>query len=219
MANIVIFGTGDVAKLAHYYFTHDSDHTVVAFALDAHFRKADSFLDLPLVDFETLAQKYPPENYLMFVALGYAGVNKIRSTVYHKTKDAGYTLATYVSSHCTCFDRGAIGENCFVLENNVLQPFSSIGNDVFLWSSNVVGHETRIDDHCFVAGHSVIASHCHVGTRSFLGLNCTIRNGVRVAPETVVGAGAIVMKDTIEKGVYLPPRSMLFQKRSDEIEI
>lgn len=219
MSNIVIFGTGDVAKLVHFYFTNDSEHRVVAFTVDAHFRKSDSFLDLPLVDFESLPDSYPPGDNLMFVALGYAGVNAVRAAVYHKAREAGYTLASYISSHCTCFDRSAIGENCLVLENNVIQPFSSIGDNVFLWSANVIGHHARIDDHCFVAGHAVIASHCHIGTRAFLGLNCTIRNGVRVGAQTVIGAGATVMKDTIEKGVYLPARTMLFPKRSDEIEI
>jgi hypothetical protein len=50
-------------------------------------------------------------------------------------------------------------------------------------------------------------------------VNATIRNGIILAPETVVGAGAIIMRDTVEKGVYVPKRAELFPKRSDQVEI
>ena len=42
MARVVIFGAGDIARLAHYYFTHDSDHEVVAFTVDEEYRTGDT---------------------------------------------------------------------------------------------------------------------------------------------------------------------------------
>lgn len=33
--SLVIFGSGDIAQLAHYYFSRDSDYEVVAFTVDA----------------------------------------------------------------------------------------------------------------------------------------------------------------------------------------
>src|SRR5262249_27638972 len=52
MAQLVIFGPGDIARLAHRYFTRDSGHEVVAFTVDAAYRAGDEFLGLPLVDFD-----------------------------------------------------------------------------------------------------------------------------------------------------------------------
>ena len=46
MSDLVIFGTGDIARLAHRYFETDSPHTVAAFTVDRDYRKADSFLRL-----------------------------------------------------------------------------------------------------------------------------------------------------------------------------
>ena len=219
MPKLVIFGTGDVAQVVHYYFTHDNEHEVVAFTVDAHLRHADTFLNLPLLDFEDLAATHPPGESLLFVALSHAAVNKVRSSIYRKVKTAGYALASYVSSRATVFDRDAVGENCLIAEGNVIQPFTSIGNDVFLWPSNVIGHHAQLEDHCFVSSNVTIGPHCRIGNHAFLGLSCTVRNGVRIAPETVIGAGAVVMQDTIEQGVYLPPRGILHQKRSDEIQL
>ena len=52
MAKLVIFGAGDIARLAHHYFTTDSPHEVAGFVVDRAFRTADEFLGLPLSDAE-----------------------------------------------------------------------------------------------------------------------------------------------------------------------
>ena len=101
MARLVIFGAGDIARLAHVYFTRDSEHDVVAFAVDRGFRQGDVFQGLPLVDAETVAERYPPAGHAMFVALSYTRMNRLRAAKYEQMKAAGYRLVSYVSSRCT----------------------------------------------------------------------------------------------------------------------
>ena len=219
MAKLVIFGAGDIARLAHFYFTTDSSHEVAGFVVDRAYRSADAFLGLPLTDAEEAVTRYPPSEYAMFVALSYAKMNAVRAEKYAQMKSAGYRLESYVSSRCSYLAQTPPGENCFILEDNTVQPFVTIGNNVTLWSGNHVGHDAVIEDHCFVTSHVVISGYVRVGTRSFLGVNATLRNSITIGEQTLVGAGAIIMKDTKAKGVYLPERSQLFQKSSDEIEL
>jgi sugar O-acyltransferase (sialic acid O-acetyltransferase NeuD family) len=219
MAQLVIFGTGDIARLAHRYFTRDSDHEVIGFTVDREYRNSESFLELPLVDFETVTTRFPPDRHQMFVALSYARMNKLRASKYLAAKSVGYTLATYVSSRCSWLTDDPPGDNCFILEDNTVQPFVRIGNNVTLWSGNHIGHDSVIDDHCFISSHVVISGHVHVREYCFLGVNATLRNSIVIAPETVIGAGAVVMKNTVAKGVYLPQRAERFAKNSDEIEL
>lgn len=219
MAKLVIFGAGDIARLAHFYFTRDSEHSVVAFTVDRAFRQSDSFEGLPLTEFETLAEQYPPNEYSMFVALSYANMNRVRAEKYSQAKSKGYTLVSYVSSRCTWLTEHPPGDNCFVLEDNTVQPFVKIGCDVTLWSGNHIGHDAVIGDHSFVSSHVVISGRVHVGDYCFLGVNATIRNGISVAPETLVGAGALVMADTKPKSVYVPERTAVFPRPSDKVKI
>jgi sugar O-acyltransferase (sialic acid O-acetyltransferase NeuD family) len=219
VADLVIFGAGDIARLAHFYFTRDSEHTVVAFTVDASYRHAASFLDLPLVDFETVAMVYPPNRFKMFIALSYAKMNVVRAEKYFTAKKHGYDLVSYLSSRCTFLTDDPAGDNCFILEDNTIQPFVRIGNNVTMWSGNHIGHDSVIGDHSFISSHVVVSGHVRVGEYSFLGVNATIRNGVSIAPETLVGAGALIMTDTVEKGVYVPGRLEPLSKHSDEIEI
>ena len=219
MARLVIFGAKVMAKLAHYYFTRDSEHQVVAFTVDQEYLEQDSFLGLPVVDFAQVAERYPPPEFKMFVALGYAGMNHVRAEKYRAAKACGYELVSYVSGRCSLLTETPIGDNCFILEDSTIQPFVRIGNDVVLWSGNCIGHDSVIEDHCFISSHVVVSGYVHIAQYCFLGVNATLRNGITVAAETLVGAGAVIMQDTVEKGVYVPPRSKLLERQSDEIRL
>ena len=219
MAQVVVFGAGDIARLAHYYFTNDSPHDVVAFCVDEAYRDASEFRGLPLLGFEELTGSYPPDRFSMFVALSYASMNQVRAAKYATAKERGYELVSYVSSRATCLNEHPFGDNCFILEDNTVQPFVKIGNDVTLWSGNHIGHDSTIEDHCFVTSHVVVSGNCTIGAYSFIGVNATLRHSLRVAPRTLVAAGAVVMQDTVEKGVYVPPRAKLARKNSDEIKL
>ncbi len=219
MKRLVIFGTGDIARLAHYYFTKDAKREIAAFTVDAKFRRGGEHLGLPLVDFEEVEKHYPAARFEGFVALSYRGMNHLRADKYAAMKERGYTLASYVSSRCSWFADEPPGDNCFILEDNTVQPFVKIGANVTLWSGNHIGHDSVIADHCFISSHVVVSGHCRIGPYCFLGVNATLRNGIALAPETLVGAGAVIMKDTVEKGVYMAPRAELFKKKSDEIDL
>ena len=216
---LVIVGASSNSRLAKFYFDTDSDYEVVAFAVNRTYIQSDTFEGLPLVPLEDLAVLYPPAAFEVFVAVGYNKMNKVREKLYNETKALGYTLASYISSRCTCLTQFPIGDNCFMLEDNTIQPYVKIGNNVVLWSGNHIGHDVTIGDHCYITSHVVISGFVDVRPYSFLGVNATIRDGIVIAEATLVGAGAVIMKSTNEKSVILPPRSTLFDKKSDEIVI
>ena len=218
MAQIVIFGAGDIARLAHVYFRTDSPHQVVAFVVDAAFKTTDSFDGLPLVAFEEAADRYPPAEYDCFVALSYAQMNRVRRAKYEQMRAAGYRCVTYISSRCTYLTTPP-GDNCLILEDNTVQPFVTIGNNVTLWSGNHIGHDSIIEDHCFISSHVAVSGHVRIGTGSFLGVNATLRDSITIAPESLIVAGAVIMKSTVPKGVYYPERAKRAPKLSDEFDL
>lgn len=217
MADLVIFGTGLIAKLAHFYFTKDSKHRVAAFTVDHDYRQSDLFLGLPVIDFERIVSEYSPSQYKMFIAISYRNMNKLRAGKYFQAKEKGYELVSYISSRCTFLTEEPHGDNCFILEDNTVQPFVKIGNDVVLWSGNHVGHDAEIGDHCFISSHVVISGCVRVGEYSFLGVNSTLKNDISIAPHTLIGAGALIMKNTMEKAVYIAAKTARFSKDSERI--
>jgi sugar O-acyltransferase (sialic acid O-acetyltransferase NeuD family) len=219
VAKLVLFGAGDIARLAHFYFSTDSEHEVVAFAVDAEYRKADSFMDLPLVGFDNVIDRYPPSSHRMFVAVSYAKMNRVRAGTYARAKAMGYELVSYVSSHCTYLTHFPIGDNCFILEDNTVQPFVRIGNDVTMWSGNHIGHDSIIGDHCFISSHVVISGHVRVGEGCFIGVNATVQNSVVIGEYTLVGAGALITKATAPGSVHVGVRSQISSRTSDQVDL
>jgi sugar O-acyltransferase (sialic acid O-acetyltransferase NeuD family) len=219
VAEIVIFGAGDIARLAHRYFSEDGGHQVVGFAVDRAYRKSDELCGLPVVDAEGLRRTHPPDRYSMFVALSYQRMNRLRAEKFLAARNLGYELVSYVSKRCNYLSEHPVGANCFILEDNTVQAGARIGDDVTLWSGNHIGHDATIEDHCFVTSHVVVSGWVTVGRYSFLGVNSTLRNSIRVAPRTLVGAGAVIVEDTVEGGVYVPPRTIRLDKTSDQVEI
>lgn len=200
---LVIFGTADIAQLAHYYFKTDSNYEVVAFTVDAAYLTEELFCGLPVIAFEELCKYYPPEKYDIFVALSYSKINAIRKEKYLAAKALGYRMASYISSYATLLNDGRIGENCFIFEDNTIQPFATIGNNVTLWSGNHIGHHSTVMDHCFIASHVVVSGGVEIGEQCFIGVNATLRDHIKVGEKTVIGAGALLLADAEPEGVYM----------------
>jgi len=200
---LVIFGTGDMGELARYYFSKDSDYEVAGFTADAAHIRENTFCGAPVVPFEDIAKTYSPKTHQVFVALGYSRLNALRREKYQAAKSMGYQLASYVSSRATVLNDGRVGDNCFIFEDNTLQPFVRIGNNVTLWSGNHVGHHSIIHDHCFIASHAVISGGVEIGESTFIGVNATLRDHIKIGERCVIGAGALLLTDADPEGVYL----------------
>jgi len=190
---------------------------VVAFTVERSFIKDTTMFGVPVVALDEVVSQFPPDTFRMFVAVGYGRVNKEREQRYHQVKDLGYELISYVSSKAITYPGLEIGENCFIMEGNIIQPFVTIGNDVMMWAGCHIGHETIIKDHCFLSAHAVVSGNVVIEPNCFLGVNATIRNAITIARESVIGAGSVILKSTQERSVYLSPKAELAPMTSDRI--
>jgi len=198
----IIFGNKDTAQLAHYYLSIDSEHEVAAFCVNKDYLTEATFCGLPLVAFEEVEKIYPPEKYAFFAPMTYRKMNSDRKTIYEQAKAKGYSFINYVSSKATVFDNVQIGENCFILENNTIQPFVKIGNNVVLWSGNHIGHHSTIKDHVFLTSHVVISGNCVIENNCFLGVNSTVRDFTQMGEYTFVAMSARITENTEPFSVY-----------------
>ncbi|KZC42007.1 MULTISPECIES: acetyltransferase [Rhodanobacter] len=200
---LVLVGAGEFAQIACEYFEHDGDRDVVAFSVERDYLAQPQLAGRPVVAYETLEAHYPPAGFDVFVAIPASQLNRLRTRFYLDAKRRGYRLASYVSSRAFVWRNAEVGENSFIFEGNVVQPFVRIGDNCVLWSGNHVGHRTVVHDHVFVASHAVISGYCEIGQSSFVGVNSTFNDHVKVAADNVIGAGALVTRDTEPGRVYV----------------
>ncbi len=199
---LVLVGDSALAEIAYEYFTYDSEFEVVGFSVEKAYLRREKLFGLPVVPFEDIETYYDPQEHYAFVAIAYRKMNRVRTRLYKAVKAKGYKLTSYVSSHAFVWRNVEIGENCFIFEDNVIQPFVKIGNNVILWSGNHIGHHSVIKDNCFLASHIVVSGFVEIGENCFIGVNSTIANNLKIAKNCLIGAGTIILRDTKEGEVY-----------------
>jgi sugar O-acyltransferase (sialic acid O-acetyltransferase NeuD family) len=199
---LIIVGDSAFAEVAREYFDAESDHEVVAFAVEQPFLRRESLHGLPVLPFETLSQARAPADHDVYVAVVYTQLNRLRARLAAQAKAQGFALASFVSPRAQVWRNATLGEHCFVFEHNTVQPFVQIGANVVLWSGNHIGHHSVIEDHCFVSSQVVISGFCRVGAYSFLGVNATLANNVSLGRDNWLGPGTTVMKDTPDGALF-----------------
>ena len=193
--NLIIIGDSAFAEVAYEYFTHDSPYQVVAFAVERQFLSKDSLFGLPVVPMDELQERYASADHAFYAALVYTQMNRLRTRLYQQVKAMGYAPASYISSRAFVWHNVEIGEHAFIFEDNTLQPFVVLGDNVVLWSGNHIGHHSRIKDNCFIASHVVVSGFCSIGANCFVGVNATFGNNLSVGDDCLIGAGALIARD------------------------
>jgi len=212
---LVMFGNGEMAEIAFYYFSHDSDYEVVAFCIDdIHLKGGEKFKDLPLISFSKVTELYPPDQYVAHVALSYNKLNSIREEKYNAMKDKGYKLISYVCSKSVTWPDLSVGDNCLILENQTIQPTVQIGNNVMIWSGNHLGHKSHIGDHTYISSHVCISGYTIVGRNCFFGVNSTTKDQVKIGDSVFVAMGAMVTKDISSGAIVVGAQGDVFEAES-----
>ena len=219
MKPLIIFGLGKIADVAYHHIVRDREYQVVAFTCDAKWLPADTpdntHYGLPVLPFEEIEQRYPPETVSMFVAIGYHELNALRAAKCEAAKAKGYNLISYISPRA---DHGPwldVGENCLILDGVGIQPGVKIGNNVSLWNNVLIGHHSVIQDHCWLAAGATVGGVVTLGQRSFVGLNATIGGELSIGADSFLGAATLVLKSAPPRSVFIAPGTEKFRLESD----
>ena len=194
MKPVIVYGTNDVSQLATFYLENDTTREVRAHCVDREFLKESECFGKPVMAFEDIE----PNDFDLFVPLY---DNKLRETKSNEAKSRGFKLISYVSSKATVWS--TIGENCFIMEDNTIQPFVEVGNNIIMWSGNHIGHHSIIKDNVFFSSHVVLSGHCVVDQYCWLGVNSTIRDHIHLAEGTFVAMSAMIAKNTKPNKRYM----------------
>ncbi len=215
MKKLFIFGNGEFAELAKYYFDNDEKYSgikIEGFCVSDENCKEKTFMNLPVVPFSEVEKVYPKEYFNGFVAISYRKLNENRKNVFKNFKDKGYKLESYISSDSHNANL-SYGENCFILENQSIQHNVNIGNNVFIWSSNHIGHSSIIHDNVYISSKVCIGGRVTIGQNSFLGMNSTISDGVTIGKRVFVSMGSLITKSVNEDCIVIENQSKIINQK------
>jgi sugar O-acyltransferase (sialic acid O-acetyltransferase NeuD family) len=214
--SIVVFGTGKIGEVVSSYLDADPSVSIAAFTTDGEYATTDTFANRPLVAFEDLAERFPPDDHEMIIALGYQSMNDLRAARADAAHAAGYRLTTYVHPSVDLTPEVTIGPGSFITAGALIQPRVSIGANVYIFGGALVGHHSTVGDNCWLTSHASILGLCTVGANCFLAANATIVNGCTVGDRAFIGANALVAKDLDAGSVVVSGASDVLRVNSDQ---
>lgn len=212
---IVVFGAGKIAATVCYYLERWQLGTVAAFMVDAAYRRRAWEVDERLVvAFEEAIERFPPDRYDAFVAIGYQDLNGLRAEKVQAARGRGYKLINVINPGAPSDMK--VGENCLVVpDESLLEPGATLGNNVFIWNGASVSHFTHIEDDCWLSNGALVGGSARIGARTFVGLGAMINHNVTLGRECILGTGACLTRDLPEKGVAIAPETPRASMDSD----
>ena len=212
LSNLFIYGNGEMANMAHFYFKKDKFINPKAFIVDDFFIKNEYFNNLPIIPYSEYLNKKFYLNSKIHVALSYKNLNKNRENVFNKLLKVGCIFESFVHSSNSFDQKSQIGKNCFILENQTIQPFVKISDNVILWSCNHLGHNSFIDSHTYISSHVVISGFCKIGKRCFFGVNSSLADFVDVGNDCFISMGSSVSRKLPNDSFVINSKSTIYDK-------
>jgi acetyltransferase-like isoleucine patch superfamily enzyme len=171
-------------------------------------------MDKPVVKISDVQERFNPQTYTVFVAVGYQGMNALRSEKYRFFKNLGYIFATYKSPNV--FGAYTIGENSIVMDGAIIQPYASFGNNGFVWGGAMVGHHAAINDDCWLTGGCLIGGSVKLGRGTFIGMGAVLGQEVQTGIECMLGAGTLTIRNIGDKAVVVEQQTDIHRLNSEQ---
>lgn len=201
---LLIYGTGRLAEYASYVFQNDTEYHVEGYCMEKEYLIKNN-LNPDTRIFEEIQDLFLKEHYHLFIAVGN---NLVRERIYRSAKEKGINMATYISSKASIWPNMQTGENCFIGEGSVIQPFVKIGNNTILFGARL-GHHTVVGDHVLLSGPTV-GGNVVIGDYTFIGLNAVVLQHLNIGSKNIIGMGVAIKSSTQVGEVY---SSANFKKR------
>ena len=131
------------------------------------------------------------------------GSARVRKIIIEKLKDSKVKFATVIDPSVIISKRVEIGEGTIICAGTIITVDIKIGNHVIINLDCTIGHDDVIADYVTIYPSVNVSGNVVLGECSELGTGMQIIQGKNVAPNTIIGAGAVVVKDCLESGTYV----------------
>lgn len=165
--------------------------------IDPAARDGESYLGYPI---ESRWDQDLPSGWTVFSA---AGSNQQRKAHLEHVQHLGLTLTTLIAPSASLGAGCFIAPGCFVGHQAHVGPQANIGIGCIVNSGAIVEHESQVGSFSHVAVNATVAGRSVVGSENFIGAGATVIDGVTLADNVQLGAGAVAVQDLEVPGLYV----------------
>lgn len=164
--------------------------------IDLPGRKGDTVLGVKITGSDAdLPAFYKRGLRLAFVALGSTGDPARRIALWELAEKAGYSFPTVVHPSAMVSDHARLGHGVYVGPGAIVNAGAAVGDGCIINSGAIVEHDCRLGNFVHIAPGAALSAGVTVGDRSHIGTGCCTAQYLTIGEDTIVGAGAVVVKD------------------------
>jgi len=203
LKNVILAGNAITADILYGYIGRDDRYRVLALTVDDDFVTEGGIEGLRSIAMSDVAGIHGTKDCGVIMAMGYNDLNRSRESMFHRLKEMGYSIETYIHPDAGVYTDLPLGEGCVVLPSAVIEPHVRLGANSMVWCNATLAHHCSVAENCWIASGAVISGQAKIQRNTFVGVNATVVNKVEIGEYNIIGGGALITKCTKGSGVYL----------------
>lgn len=140
------------------------------------------------------------DEYEIFVGIGN---NATRKKIYEMLEAVGATIPVLIHPNAVVSEQVEIGIGTAIMAGVVVNCCTKIGKGCIINTGSTIDHDNYIEDYVHVSPGVHLAGTVKVGRGSWLGIGSVVSNNVTITSGCKIGAGAVVVKNINETGIYV----------------
>lgn len=135
----------------------------------------------------------------IFVAIG---DNDRRAKIFADIESCLSNVATLVHRQSIIGEGVSIKPGTAVMAGVIINPFTKIGKGCVINTGSIIEHDCEIGNFVHISPGACVAGTVRIGERTWLGVGSIVSNNISITSDCIIGAGAVVIHDITEPGVY-----------------
>ena len=136
----------------------------------------------------------------IFVAIG---SNSTREKIQETLDNLTATIPVLIHPRAVIGEEVEIAKGTVVMGGVIINSSTKIGRGCIINTGSTIDHDNFIEDFVHISPGVHLAGTVKVGSRCWLGIGSIVSNNISLHRDSKIGAGAVMVKDTIEAGLYI----------------